>query len=153
MTLKALQQWICDKCGDVIEKPTDGWLEWLSDRDNFTLSGFKIVHHAPASPHKAKNRDCYHYNENLERQDMHLDIFLGVDGIARMITWTYSPGVKSLEEWAEVFRRLHVPHYEEARRHWDAATSDGEIFEGVDEESRYSQDILKSIIQQHQNQE
>lgn len=148
MRLKPLQQWVCDRCHGVIEKPQDGWLEWLSELPDLTYSGFKIVHHAPASPYKPKNGDCYHYTRHIGRSDMHLDMFLGIDGMARMTTWTYSPGVKSLEEWAEVFRRLHVPNYEEARRHWRKAESEGYIFEGVDEESRYSQSILEEIMKE-----
>jgi hypothetical protein len=27
--LKPLEQFICDKCSNVIEKPEEGWIEWL----------------------------------------------------------------------------------------------------------------------------
>ena len=45
--------------------------------------------------------------------------------MAEMTAWTYSAGVRNLEEWAEVFRRLHIPHYEEARQYWSATEADG----------------------------
>jgi len=146
--LKPLQEWICDKCGEVIASPTDGCLEWLADRDSLKISGFKVVHHAPASPYRAKDGNCYHYSSDLESHDMHLDMFLGLDGLARMVAWTYSPGVKSAKEWAEVFRRLHIPRYEEARRHWNSAQANG-YFAEIDEESRYSQQILQEVIEQY----
>lgn len=151
MSLKPLKQWICDKCGNVIESPNEGWLEWLTAPDTLIYSDFKIVHHSAASPYKSKNGDCYHYSNHIGRSDMHLSHFLGTDGMARMSTWTYSHGVKSLEEWAETFRRLHVPYYEEARRYWREAEREGYVFEGVDEESRYGQDILAAVIKEHKD--
>lgn len=148
MHLQPLQQWVCDKCGEIIEKPEDGWLEWLGETNTLKHGGFKIVHHKSASPHAIKNRDCYHYSNHPEREDMHLKEFLGPDGLAELSAWVYSPGVKDLKEWAEMFRRLHVPYYEEARRRWHAAESDG-YFHEIDESARYSQDVLKEVIEQY----
>lgn len=31
MELQPLKQWICDTCGEIIEAPHDGWLEWVTD--------------------------------------------------------------------------------------------------------------------------
>jgi len=148
MTLIPLQQWICDKCGQVIVKPEDGWLEWLAAPHTHRRRGFKIVHHTSASPRAEKHGDCYPYSNHPDRQNYHLEPFLGADGLARLSVWVYSPGVKDLKEWVEMIRRLHVPHYEEARRCWKAAQSDG-YFEGLVEEDRYSQDVLQGIIQQY----
>ena len=150
MTLIPPQQWICDKCGKVIEKPEDGWLEWLEDHHG--RGSFKIVHHAAASRYPVKKRSCYHYPHHPQGQGLYLGPFLGPDGLAQLSVWVYSPGVKDLKEWVEMFRRLHVPHYEETRRCWRAAQSD-DYFEGLVEEDRYSQDVLQGIIQQYGSEE
>jgi Fe2+ or Zn2+ uptake regulation protein len=66
--LKPLSQWICDRCNKVIESPSAGWIEWLSDENNKN-SGFKIVHHASFSP-RGPSADCYHYSHTAQRHDM-----------------------------------------------------------------------------------
>ena len=148
MKLKPLQQWICDKCGHVIEKSSDGWLEWLGEPETFKHSAFKIVHHSNPDTRKAHGGNCYHYAGHPERQDMHLKQFLGLDGMAELTAWVHSPGVKNLEEWAEIFRRLHVPHYEEARQYWQKAENDG-AFAETDPSYVYTQDMLKHVIEEY----
>ena len=34
MRLRPLEQFICDECGELIEKLEDGWLEWIDDCKN-----------------------------------------------------------------------------------------------------------------------
>jgi hypothetical protein len=148
MSLEVLKQWICDKCGEVIENPEDGWLEFCSDRDNSKYGDFKIVHHAPKSPYKESRRGCYHYADNPDEESSSLIGFLGPDGMATLITWVYEPGVKDPSEWAKLFRRLHLPYYEEARLYWHRADADG-YFADTAEETRYSQDVLKEIIEKY----
>ena len=37
MRLIPLKQWICDSCGEVIEKPEDGWLDLNGTRTKWPL--------------------------------------------------------------------------------------------------------------------
>jgi hypothetical protein len=146
MKLKPLQQWICDKCGGLIEKPSDGWLEWLGDGATFKHSGFKIVHHSTPEHRKGEGgATCYHYSGQLGCEDGHLEQYIGTNGMAEITAWVYSPGVKDLEEWAEVFRRLHIPHYEEARQYWQEAENDG-AFAETDPSCIYTQSMLTHVI-------
>ena len=54
--LEPLQQYICDYCGELINSTEEGYVEWLSERNEETgryeYHGFKIVHHKPYSPNK-----------------------------------------------------------------------------------------------------
>jgi len=55
--LKSLEQWICDRCGQVIEEPNQGSVEWIDDSKTHKASGFKIVHQSSYAPHD--NGECY----------------------------------------------------------------------------------------------
>ena len=144
MKLEPLR-WICDTCGQLIEKPENGWTEWRENPESFRYSDFRLVHHALASPRKSRGRNCYQHTNHAGRNDSHLGALLGVDGMFAMTTWLDSPGVESQKEWAEIFRRLHLPNYESARRYWGIAEADG-LFEEVDEEEKYSQEMFERII-------
>jgi len=50
--------------------------------------------------------------------------------------------------FTELFRRLHIPYYEEARIYFDEARSDG-FFEGHNEFTIYSQPNLINIIEEY----
>lgn len=41
--LKPLKQWVCDVCGEVIEKPEDGYVVW-NDDDEFRYFDFTVIH-------------------------------------------------------------------------------------------------------------
>lgn len=162
MKLIPLKQWYCDKCGQVIEKPEQGWLEWLHD-GKFRAYGFKIVHHLKYSP--IGNEDgapsCYHY-DHLEacRMDDHLDHFVGEDGLAVLLSMidpdprdrSAYPEVVNIREWAKLVRRLYVPHYEEARRYWVDASNDGMLAD-LNELQPYLQETLKEIISTYSEQD
>jgi hypothetical protein len=57
-------------------------------------------------------------------------------------------GVTSLVEYAEVVRRLTIPHYEEAWLFWKKAMADG-FFYGAHEISQYTHYKLKRLINQY----
>lgn len=38
MKLTPLKQWICDSCGGIIEKPKDGWWEYIHDMKSDLIS-------------------------------------------------------------------------------------------------------------------
>jgi hypothetical protein len=133
MSLKPLEQFICDKCGQLIEKVDDGWLEWY---DNFKepAHGFRVVH--------AGGR-CL-YPDHADISDNHLVYFTGADGLASLLSMFKGKGVADQNELAEIIRRLHVPHYEEARMYWERAVSEGTI---TDES--YRQEDLLDVIKEY----
>ena len=59
MKLIALRQWVCDECRELIRKPEEGYVEWITDKNDIRY-GFRIVHHAPASP-RHPDGNCYRY--------------------------------------------------------------------------------------------
>jgi hypothetical protein len=137
MRLKPLHQWICDGCQDLIAEPTHGHLEWLAlEEDHFKAHGFRIVHHSPRSPRRPAG-NCYRYEERPGRRDMSLDTYVGSNGLPKLLMLLdpgpphlpeiRRPGVRDVGEWVELFRRLHIPYYEEARLYWDRAEDDGDF--------------------------
>lgn len=57
------------------------------------------------------------------------------------------PKLRDLREWVELYRRLHIPYYEEAREYWDRADERG-YFDGANELWTYLPDNLKRLIEQ-----
>lgn len=151
--LKRLGQWICDSCGDVIMRAEDGWLEWKHDADQKKNYGWKIVHHSNCSPRGTDG--CYHYVGHLERQDAPLRNYLGHPGRILLLSdldpvpyerSEYSgPEVRHLPEWAELFRRLQFPHYEEARLYWELAQECNYV--DANDAVAYSEETCIRIIQ------
>ncbi len=147
--LKPLAQFICDRCHGVIEKPEDGWFEWLHDDDHKAHS-FRIVHH--------KTR-CQYPRETRHLMDLHLTHFLGPDflvGLYRFLDLgpyhdpdgKHVVAVRDVREFTEILRRLTMPYYEEARLYWNAAKSDG-YFDGVNEVRIYMPDNLRGLIERY----
>jgi hypothetical protein len=157
MNLEPLKQWICDHCHEVIDRPEAGYLEWLYDETNH-LYDFRLVHHLPASPlRKPGNEGCYKYRNQPRCQHQHLARFLGPDGLVQLLgfldisprdTEEHGPEVRSTRELSELIRRLHLPHYEEARMYWTSAEQDG-AFQEANDTSPYEQYTLKRIIEKY----
>jgi hypothetical protein len=157
--LKPLAQWLCDTCGEVIDGPKAGWLEWIQHGEA-KASGFRICHHAPASPRRKKRGDegCYQYSNAEGRHDNHLDSFVGPDGLSALIAMVDAGSLHDqsgadvpqagVREWLEIVRRLHTPHYEEARRYFAKAASDG-FFDGCNELYPYTQSTLETLIDEY----
>jgi hypothetical protein len=154
MALKPLEQWYCDRCGEVIEKPTDGWVHWRKDATG-SVHSIEILHHLKASP-RGGNQGCY--PARMDR-DMHLNVMLGPRGIVDLLSMIdvgayHDPEgaeigrVKDIRNWVDVFRRLHVPYYEEARQYFDRARAAGEI-DGVNEVALYTVSVLKGLVEQY----
>ena len=162
--LEPLKQFICDKCGQIIEKPEDGWVEWLHREDPLTgrrkNQGFKIVHHSAASPISDGTRRvrCYHYDNRADRSDNHLEYFLGDSGLPILygmidsgpdfVDQKYVPEVASVREYMEFLRRLTLPYYEEARKYWYEAKSNG-FFDSGNEVWAYLPDTLQWLIKDY----
>lgn len=154
--LKPLEQWICDRCGEVIKKANEGWVEWITDRDTHQASGFKIVHHAVRSPRG--NGGCYHYTGHPGRSDTHLDHFIGDTPMVHLLRFLdigehhdpdyHGPRVSDMREFVEFFRRLTIPYYEEARTYWSQAESD-DMFADANEIWIYLPETQKEIIRRY----
>ena len=158
--LKPLNEFICDRCGVIIERPEDGCVEWLNgidERGKPFAKGFKIVHSSHASPLKGM-LGCYHHAMSGQGNDLPLDVFmkythqqlfsflslgpiLDPEGISRSQISDYN-------EFADFFRRLTIPYYEEARHYFVEASQDSEFLE-KNEITVFSEDTLKSIIEQY----
>ncbi len=136
-----LKNYICDECGCTIEKPGDGWLEWIDDNKT-PLKGFRIVHHSSASPRKNQGGNCY-YPPNLDVSDDHLTHYMGTDGLAFLLS-KFDQNLSDAKELVEIIRRLHIPHYEEARQFIDRAHKDG-LLDSKD----HDQNNLLMIIKQY----
>ena len=119
--MEVLKQWVCDFCGDIIETPEKGYV--LQNR-NDENSDYKIVHHAGCVDKKMyADIPC----------SLSLDKFVGVDGLVRLISMIdlgfyhmpeYRLEIKNMREFIELFRRVQIPYYEEARLYWSDAIND-----------------------------
>lgn len=152
MALLPLQQWFCDRCDNVIEKPEDGWLHWRN-RDK-GVEEIEILHHLKASP-RGGERGCYPKDMDC---DMHLETMLGARGLVDLLSMLdvgeyhdkegKNVGKVDVRNWTEIVRRLHLPYYEEGRRHFDEARSNGDL-EGINEVALYLEDTLKGIVDRY----
>lgn len=142
--LKPLEQWICDHCGEVIESSREAYVIWHPEDQDGRLvrSDFRIIHQGRCD------------DENLISSAPIRD-FLGVDGIAYLTSFlTLGPalgassdrGVNN-DQFADFFRRVQVPYYEEARRKFQ----DPEVkhyLQGSSEVATYLQEDLKKIAEE-----
>jgi len=147
MKLKPLKQFICDSCGKLIEKPKDGWWEYLHDRKTELVSGFRIVHYGGP---------CYYNVQALGRKnisvgDMHLEHMLRSSGFGNMLHWLELSEKKKIDdqfnisEFTEIMRRLYLPYWEEARQYWERAFSDG-----FHDKCGFSENDLLQIINEYE---
>ena len=144
--LKPLEQWYCDKCGEIIENYQNGYVIWKQD-ENYKDYDFKIIH-------KSKCDD-----KNF-RSSASLSDFLGKRGLVNL-TSMLSIGtikinlgqkggkVRDLDEFIDFFRRVQLPFYEEARQKFnkheilDMMSDANEIFPYLEEQLK---DIIKEEI-------
>ena len=152
--LEPLKQFVCDYCGEIIDSPREGWIEWITeygDDGRRYAYGFKIVHHAVYSPRRPK--DCYHYTDSEGRSDMHLGHVMNMGYLLHFLdVGPYhepeylGPSVRDVREFVEIMRRLTTPYYEEARLYWEKALADG-FFSGASPVWIYQPETLKSLIE------
>ncbi|MEA4947064.1 MAG: hypothetical protein VB058_05825 [Oscillospiraceae bacterium] len=154
--MKPLKQWVCDVCGELIEKPEDGYVIWKCDDKDSSISDIKIVHTSiMMDDGKIKGCDFDDYNYPCS---MDLSRFLGADGAAYLLSFldlgphipTERCRVKDMPKFVDFFRRVQLPYYEEARIFWQKAYNDG-FFNGANEIWPYTQDTLKRIIREYKN--
>jgi hypothetical protein len=158
-----LRQWICDTCGEVIYGPEQGWFEFLRDMDNHNAHGFKIVHHKIYSPKHGPD-GCYQYKDIEHRAlrcDMHLDQIIGDPIETRYIISLLDPypiflnkrenfviDSHTIREWVEIYNRLFIPFYEEARMYFDLAREEG-MFKEENPCSFLEEVFLKEIVERY----
>lgn len=158
MSHKPLTGWRCDKCGQRVDAQ-NGWLEWEAGEGKGPRN-FRIVHNW-VYPDK---RDCFFHTSSPGRKDNHLHYYLGVEGQQALLTLLY-PGdfftehftggewdYPNIPEFAEVFRRLHVPFYEEARPYLGEAYSNGEM-DGANESTITGSEFCKRIYKEYRDDE
>lgn len=52
--------WSCDACAQAIQRPEDGWVEWLIEGDQHMVPGsLRLVHSAVSSPRQPKGTCQY----------------------------------------------------------------------------------------------
>lgn len=125
-----METWTCDECGEPIKGAKAGWLEWYSyhprKKEGPHGHGLRIVHHNLASPRKPRG-DCYYSRRGQSGVlvlDNHLDVYLGPNGLMKLLSMIYDEVVPT-NELLEVIKRLHIPGYEEARHHFADAIAAG----------------------------
>jgi len=157
-----LKQFICDTCGEVIQRPEDGWVEWISDRKDESSArlstGFQIVHHITASPLAESNAEgCYTSREH--RSHDHLDHFLEEKyKMAHILKFLDNgpyhepeyrgPHIGDMREYVEFIRRITIPYYEEARLYWQQALDDN-YFDDPNEIAIYGTDALNGLVKRY----
>lgn len=138
----------CDHCGEVIDNLPQGWLLWETNKEG-KYHNFKIVHF-----------ECMKKNKYLDKtgQSSTLDHFAGFNGLALFLTfldigiWATpeyrGPEVEDIREYVEIFRRLFVPHYEEARRLFDETERD-EFFQEANGAWEHKLETLEKVIDKY----
>jgi hypothetical protein len=121
--------WICDRCGLVIEKAADGWVQWRefgAESKTRKLCGeralgrdLQLVHANSASPLPIKAGEAYgcQFNDDdpaYMSMDLSLTEFLGPDGLLHLLDFIAKNSVETAEV-LEIIKRLHVPGYEQNR--------------------------------------
>lgn len=139
--LKPLEQWYCDHCGEIINTPDEGWLEWYNDYTNNKGKGYRIVHHDKRCMYNAKQM----FAQNKSISDMHLREYIGPDGLVNLLSDIDYGVVENNSDLVEIIRRTHIPYYEEARKYHHIAEQEG-FFSGENEVTRYLQSTSKDIL-------
>lgn len=154
--LEPLKQFICDSCGEVIESPEQGWIEWLikgNPTDGYTCSSFRICHHKAASPYDSVE-GCYNYMNKPDEATMHLNHYyegrnLRVDRKPLHTEKRFEGYETSDRKALDILRlRLECPYYEEARLYLDKAMKDN-FLPMNGNEYIINEDVLISVIEEY----
>ena len=144
--------WICDVCGNVIEKVEDGWVEWIAFLDpsgNPKERNLRLTHNKLSSPRKSKH-GCQFDDDYECRKDkgvilsLSLKNFLGPDGLMLLLSFI-AENKLPIQEVLEMIKRLHIPGYEHARFYFDEAISE-DVFESNVLEGYYRQSDINTVL-------
>lgn len=154
--MEPLKQWICDVCGKIIETPEDGYVVWGENEEGL-IDKIRILHKNFHVDGEKMGCDC----DRRYSMSLPLESFLGDDGKVVFMSLV-DPGPYFIEEYREhiankrlfldVFRRLQLPYYEEARLYWNKARADG-YFAGANEVWIYLPQTLKNLIEEYCDEE
>jgi hypothetical protein len=137
---KPLTRWYCDVCHEPIDDPQHGYVIWKSEGPEYLDHSFKVIH-----------------QQRCDRKDHHqskaLAEFLGRDGLTYLLSHlstgplmgVKSGGVKDLDEYVDLIRRVQTPYYEEARRKFGTSELQAAAH-GWNEYAPYTQQYLIDII-------
>lgn len=152
--MEPLKQWVCDVCGRTIETPEDGYVVWGANHDGL-IDKIRILH---KNNHvNGKRTGC-----DLDRRfsmSLPLECFLGEEGKACFLSLIdpgpnfvrdYRNRIADVRLFLEIFRRLQIPYYEEARLYWNKARADG-FFDGANEVWTYLPQTLQRIVEEYSN--
>lgn len=118
--------WFCDTCDHLIEKAEHGWVEWigLSTEEDAPLRGrdIRIVHHSAYSEHPGGCQFKLDAKDPGSIGDFALTEFQGPDGLMRLLEMIAENDLPT-PELLEIIKRIHIPGYERARRHFKSALS------------------------------
>lgn len=152
--MEPLKQWICDVCGKIIETPEDGYVVWGTD-ENGLIDKIKILHKNSHVNGERTGCDC----DRRYSMSLPLESFLGDDGKVVFMS-LMDPGPYFVEEYRnriadmrlflDVFRRLQIPYYEEARLYWAEARTDG-FFAGANEVWTYLPRTLQALVEEYRD--
>lgn len=145
-----MKNWICDSCGGVIEKPEDGWVEWINLGSSKIGRDLRLVHKYGAVSSMKKdrcmfNQDAEFAKDNGTVADSSLTDFLGADGLMRLLVFI-SESELPIPDVLEMIKRLHIPEYEHARKHFKDAIHAG-VFEPDMPKNFYGQSDIKATIE------
>jgi len=143
--------WICDTCGESIEKPENGRVEWLTKYDGNHPAGrdLRIVHHVTRSP-LGGSKGCYpdEHAENVKDGSVvtsfPLDDALGPDGLVRLLTILEDSELPA-PVVNRVIMRLFIPGYEQARPYFKRAVAEGVVEPNLPD-GYFFQHQLRAII-------
>jgi len=136
-----LSSWTCDSCGEPVNVE-DGYVIWRTAAHK--AWGFKIIHRG-----RCDDKAC--------QSSLALEDLLGPIGLVRLTSFLdvgefHAPDfndrspedirVRDMAEFVVLFRRLHVPFYEEARSRFHLTLFQEEM-DGVNEVRVYQRDILE----------
>lgn len=142
MTKLQTKTWICDCCHEEIARVEDGWVEWLRGAE----SGLhlRLVHTRGSAPHGPCHRLASPL-AGMARRDLPLSSFLGPDGLMTLLEMMANHEVPQ-EELFELTKRLHIPGYEAARKHFEEAEEEG-LLESFRTPGFYGQREIREILE------
>lgn len=133
--MKPLITWFCDSCGELV-KPTGGTViaRYTPDEER-RPTGFLIVHK------NIDGRECDPGSRNGYYYNVDLDGLIGQRGMAHLLAHLSAGPLKGgggtqivdMDEFVDLFRRLQVPFYEQARRRF----GDKEVVRGYSDANEY----------------
>lgn len=137
MTVPTTTSWICDTCGELIEQAEDGCVEWIGlpspEGSPSKCRDIHIVHYDSSSPRRGGcqfNPDRESAKDEGGVAGFALPEYQGPDGLMRLLEMIAEPELPT-PEVLEIIKRIHIPGYEHARRHFERSLAEEIITEDV----------------------